>query len=65
MDSIFHRKQGSNIFNYPVASIETKNHSNEPTEEDDDLINKFFILVAKHRRESVNSTYIPVTDRSF
>ena len=39
MDSIFHRKQGSNIFNYPVASIETKNHLNEPTEEDVELIN--------------------------
>ena len=55
MDSIFHRKQESNIFNYPVASIETKNHLNEPTEEDVELIN--------NRRKCVNSTYIPVTDR--
>ena len=57
MDSIFHRKQGSNIFNYLVASIETKNILNKPTENDVELIN--------NRRKSVNSTYIPVTDRSF
>ena len=45
MDSIFHRKQGSNIFNYPVASIETKNHLNEPTEEHVELINKLTRMI--------------------
>ena len=29
--SRFHRKQGSDIFNYPVDSIKNKNHLNGPT----------------------------------